>query len=52
LSIRNNDPAEDCGPGVNHDVIFDDRVSGVAPDDIAFVIRGKMPGAERDVINP
>jgi hypothetical protein len=52
-SAANNDPAEDCGASVNHDVIFDDRVSGVALDHIAFVIRGKMPGAERDgLINP
>ena len=45
--------AENGGAGIDHDVIFDDWMSGIALDQLAVIIARKMPGTERDgLIDP
>ena len=39
--------AEDRGAGIDHDVVLDDRMPGVALDQIAVVVGREMPRAER-----
>jgi hypothetical protein len=47
-ALTDRDAAEDGGAGVNDHVILDDRVSGVALDQVALIVGREMPRAERD----